>query len=689
MKGPDYEHYLIRGVTPKHKADICDRRRRDEREIDALVADAFATCLAVYGPAKAGEDRRTRFARRFYTHLYVKPDLAFGSEAGAKADAKEFIEDVVLAKGNVGQNKLFYLLGEIGVGKTAFINWLITTQFHPLVEKGCLWFLRIDLEDLKRGQIMSPAEVVYYVTEQLFHVVSQHGKIFECAKSQLAELQKAHAVTEGDPCQGQFSLRSRKLSQVVRTIQEKSSRRLLLILDNIDYVCHANDRGLYYDNENTGELHILVKVCDFIELFNPQRELGHLGANVLTVTRSDSYEILEQAMATSCPRAFSARDSQRYVVKSPGAKAAVEARCQLLKGGLAEIPEDAKRKHLEKMPEAIQESLYRGTPDLVTHLLGISNNGLRKMMEFFGQYAWAGGEGGSGEKPRLILSYPLALLAFMLNRKARFSQFLSRFPNIYLVLHLQDPENPLSKRHEHVHTFWLKRMILELLASGTCNDPSAVLAIFGGSRGYEDSIIRECLGSLTDATCSYCVKAERGPHPNFSRKALMVNRIELSYRGQHCLWYLFDGFLYLQLVVEDPLLPIPLCLQQEFDYGVLDLKNIDYGYIVAQGREYAEGVVGMLRIKARQVLLFLEVLQAALSCEVKYRAPVFDRLHRQRIKLPDVDEIRNSVLGDLVALNKYLDRPLDDIAELKGWVESRRDEVRSEVDAAFVEHGFK
>lgn len=682
MRGTDYEYYVVRPES-KHDTNIPDRRRRDERTYDALVEDIFKHKRAAYEPETPNDDRRTRFARHFYTEYYIGAELVFGGPEGAPVDTAEFMEDVVLAQGEIDRNNLFYLLGEIGVGKTAYVNWLITTLLRDQVANGLVWFMRLDFEELKQGQPVSPQELLYHLINAALNRVEKHPNLFEGAESQLIELRLAMNVAAEDIYDANLSERAAALCALARKIQGLTGRRLLLIFDNIDYLCHLNDRGLYYDDADTGEKHTLLQLYDLLALFNRPRELGHLGANVLIVTRFDCYNVLTRATVTSYRAPSFTREAKTYVVKSPGWRGVVDARCKLLRAVTNEVEPPGKRRHFNKIPDSIENDLNSGEPRLIEHLLGITNHGLREMMGFFSQYGWVARDDDLPGEPRFIHAYPVGLLTFMLNRKARFSQFGSKFPNIYLVNRIPAAGKAYSKDHEHAHTYWLKRLITHAVASGHFRSPVEIVELFHcDGKGYEGSIIRECLGSLTDATCSHCITVCRGLHPDRSKQALIIEKIELNERGLHCLTNIFDRFFYLQLVVEDPLLPIPRVVAEEFSFDILDRQRLDYTYVVETHQEYVEKAIEMVKVKAKQVLLFLEILDRALFWEQHVYSDVFERLAARRVEIPSVSDIRNSVVHELLLLNPNIGNRVD-LSAVANYVVSRRDEIDKELGKAY------
>jgi hypothetical protein len=93
------------------------------------------------------------------------------------------------------------------------------------------------------------------------------------------------------------------------------------------------------------------------------------------------------------------------------------------------------------------------------------------------------------------------------------------------------------------------------------------------------------------------------------------------------------------------MLPLPRLLKKYFDYPI-----VDYGYIMESVADYSPKAKQMIKKKALEVMLILEVLEISFECEqVKYAA-VFKSLLAQKVSLPDVALIKDNVRKELVAL---------------------------------------
>lgn len=660
MKSSEADYYFFQEWTQEYESEIPDRRRGDERELDKLVSDVFQHLYAVYDPHKPDEEKRTTLARWFYYNAYVQPGISRGDENGAPVKVDDFLKDVLLHKGDIRRNRLAYLLGNVGVGKTSFVNWLITCKLHDLVTSEGIWFIRLDVEELKRGQSIERHEFVYYLALRILKLAEERPEIFLDHVLELDAVKKETMSLEYAENPGITSI-STVLCRLAQGLCNSKGRRLVIVIDNLDYLCHLNDRGLFFDIESTGEMHILQRVSECITMFTHHRELGPLGANILLVTRQDSYRVLKDVMSASYVKSSVIEGFERYVLKDPGWEIALDARCKLLRKAaeIYQLPKGRKTT-LEELPRAIENDIAKGRPKLIEHLVGLSNHGLRQLMDFFSNYGWIT-KGGEDLEARMLEHPPVGLLSFMLNNLCRFGQFPSGFPNIYLVNRLGEIAGA-AEDMQHRHSYWLKRMILATIAQKKFRDVKDIVDLFCGSkgRGYDQSIIKLCLGSLTDSLCSNCITVERGLHPDRNRESLMILRLSLNARGKHCMREVFDRFSYLQLVVEDYLLPLPRCVEGFF--SIERFHRLNYSYLVEGSNEYQARTIEMVRLKAEQILLFLTVLEKSLKWERKYFEGVFDHLDKRNVELPDISAIRKSIIEELRLLNSSLQNRVDLVA---------------------------
>ncbi|MBL9084519.1 MAG: hypothetical protein JNK76_22140 [Planctomycetales bacterium] len=592
-----------------------------------------------------------------------------------------FLDEVLYGHPGSRRNRLWFLRGPVGSGKTAFINYLITVYGEAWLAQRKLWFVRLDVELSTKAsppKMVSINEFVSGLCKKTLEVLRRHEKLIgldEQCLAAMGALSRELADTKG------YEGQKEAFKNLVAIVRQTTGRDFLLIIDNIDYICHILDRRIYDSDEDTHEYDVIVNVIQLVNLFfHDTSEMEDLGANILFSFRDDSYRLLEQTeQATSHRKQF--EPHRVFDVEPPSWDVALERRGELLKYAAQHLPPDVKPS-LNGLASAIKSNMQQQDGKqrpLSEHINRLSNFGLRAVMEFFHKYSWLNmptAAVGTRVYSRLIRTFPVGLIVYLLNGNRCFNQLHAHFPNIYLI----DLRFSSASCRSHAHTYWLKRLIAEYVyqknAQKKSVDVQKVLGVFSPpSGGYEEHLVRECLGSLSEAAVCNMMQATR--RADRDSQQLRIESIELNRRGEHCLKHIFDRFLYLQLIVEDYMLPLPRCVFQEFHY-----PSADYSYLVAEGDAFRDGLVEMVDVKSRQVLLFLEVLDAALACEKACYPAVFERLSLESFQFPRVDTIVSEVAGEVEALNSAHSLGID-LRKVTQLREELRSDIRRELSSAY------
>lgn len=679
-----YYHFGQRPFTVSHSAFIPDGRGHDERDYDQQVAAVFKVQVPVYRKPGGKESPHLQLARHFYEQCFKAPRLSVGID-GAPVDVDEFIAKVLVEQPPAERNSFFYLLGDVGVGKSAYIYWLITTRIREYVQKGTMWFLNIDLEDYRRDwpswndQPTDSATwpvnwntVARRLLQRFESLAERHPDVFAPCEKELDALRGLPNVTPAQVC------------AYVTNLRQTTSRHLVLVLDNLDFLCHTRDQALFADSSKAPDKPILVGIHDFLSGFLPAGPFGHLGANVLVVTRQDSYEILREVSRVSHATPKLTEENRAYSMRRPEASVVLEARCDLLRFAAQVLPmPEGTRKKYKALPEQLMADLSAGQPKLIEHLTNIKNSSYREVVEFFARYGWM-------TEPRLIASYRLGLMAAILGHHCRFSEAKCHFPNIYLTRPRPDgnsrtgTNNPTTPARPH--SYWVKRLILEMLRETDVLGPEQILGVFcSGSRAYPEPMVRDCLGDLSDGLGAACIRVWRTSHPNHHPETLAIERVALTERARHCLDSVFDRFYYLQLVVEDADLPIPVSALGSFRYDRMDRIPLNYAYVTQPVEaEYARLGAEMIRVKTEQVLLFVEILAQSLELERDLFADAFEALSRRSVGLPDMTQLRASIDSELQVVTNFFHGALD-LPAVVGVVERQRQPIWQDLVRAYPE----
>lgn len=409
--------------------------------------------------------------------------------------------------------------------------------------------------------------------------------------------------------------------------------------------------------------------------------------------KKDSFEVISKEPRTSLDKNAFFKKSNAFYLTPPDWRIALERREMLLEYAVANVEKSGRRKDFSTVTDIIDRELNckpEGQPPLSDHIVQITNYGLRELMRYFAQYSWVTDYDELGGLPidRFVHQYPVGLLTFILGGNRRFHQFTSGFPNVYLSYILprsDDATSAENNAHIHRHTYWLKRLLIQYVstkqAGGRRVDVSDILDTFhAGGDGYEVNIIKACLGSLSDANCSNMIQVVRERHVDAGVSRLRIKSVRLTARGKHCLKHIFDRFFYLQLVVDDHMLPIPKVVFEDFH---IPESEIDYGYVVRPVNEYFKAARQMIGLKAKRVLHFVQILEISLEIERGLYPVVFNRLERDRIPIPASGDLWSGVFEEIERVGSYRQVHVD-AGPIQKSVLAKKKEVEKQLKLAYA-----
>jgi hypothetical protein len=633
---------------------------------------------------------------------YFCPVTISAGIAGGQIDLERFIAEITRTSGGSRENNVRYVIGDVGVGKSSFMSNLIVTRGKAWVLENNIVPIRIDF-DVEAGHLpFSVQKLLCYIYEkvieafQVLHPVGQEDLdkiIADTALPNVRDIEQALASTV-----------EASLSKLITRLEGASGKRILLILDNLDYLYHLYDRGLFALStsirpltaeqkellQRTDDAHLLINYI--IKMFVENNNLSKLGLNALVVLRQDSLMHYINVTRVEVP-------PQRqpllhtYRISTPTLEAVYMSHVDLLVDTIERLPDNPRRAAYLEAAHNLRISPYEKTirHKLMADMTGLARQGLRHLMMHYSKFVWLPiGIDEDGQRYKLIKrftdQYAPPLLAFLLNGKRLFTQFVAQFPNMYLVRSDCHEERDIpwsSLLKPHRHTYWLKRLLLQyaahLEAEGEELTPKSVVDTFCGSDGkgwFEESIVRLCLGSLSQAESSHVFELEFAPSENV-RGSHIVKNIRLTNRGWHLVKGFLDTFIYLQLVVDDYSIPIPRCVSDEFRYD-----QVDYGYLVSHPSLYSRKARDLVRAKVRQVLIFLEILRASLECEKRVYSKAIAHLEGTGMTLPNIAHIDVHVRNDMVKILDLLGLQIEDSFSA-GFQKDLRNKLGAELPSAY------
>ncbi len=447
-----------------------------------------------------------------------------------------------------------------------------------------------------------------------------------------------------------------RLSGLVRRLNAKSKKRLLLVIDNLDFVYHQFDRSAFA-REWTGEARDAhTTIGELVHLFTGAGGMARTGMIALIAMRNDTLDQFKAKWGW-VPYDDGIIDTKAYrIAEVASFDDVVESHIGLLESITSRLSLEGRKKQFTGAVEFLRKSLVQfgaKHEDTLNTIESLSRQGLRHVVSLFGRYLWLGVSYQQEEDAfyvnrRFVDSPAPILLLTITDGKRLFSQFSSRFPNIYLVRtdYYRDQEYamPAELRVDNAHTYWLKRLLLQVIhekqQKHEACDTKELIHIFAAqpTKGwYEESTVRLTLGSMAQSNTSNLI--EYSLTSSATSQVDHIKHIKLTKRGLCMVMGEMDSFTYLEHVIDDHILPIPAALSEHFEF-----MSFDYGYLVERDRnEYREKKVEMFNEKYRRVMVFLEILKVGLELEKQLYDRAFERVLKVIRALPNVDEMQESV----------------------------------------------
>lgn len=683
-----------------HSARLVEGIRPPSAVLGELINATFKHQPAVVGVDQASSKATSTFhaATYFYSRCYISPTILTGID-GPQIGLEQFVSKVSSARPDRNRNTLFYLLGDVGVGKTALINATISNFHSVLLKNYKTWFIRVDLEKADAGHRYTVEELILNIADKTLRVLKTVGSAIHqerpnvCAALNVLEKTVCglrYPSSSADTSKPTMTQLTANLASLVRTIREECELTLMLIIDNLDVMLHTNDRALFYEATTVADASVLQNVCDLVRIFfHDVSDLGRIGACVLVSMRQDSYQVLSRFGKTSLPE-FEGNQISAFTVSSPVWSDVLEARGKLMRWLAGRVEPEGARASITPLVNSIVDHLKntkRGERFIADEIRELSNNSLRRMMHYFSDCAIIlGNDYSAGEK--LLKNPNVGIMTYVLNGNKMYSQLDCDFPNIYLVN--MQPSLKRKIDHRHPHSYWLKWMIVSFLLhreeTGEHTTVEDVMDMFSSSRylSYQHNVVSECLGSLGEA--DGCQMARR---LLTDRGGTVYTEIQLLPRCRSFLNDVADSLHYLELIVDDWALPIPRLKQSKGTNLVQDFRldefSANYSHFMKSGPEYWKRAKEMVASKAYKVLMFIDVLESALGAELEIYNELYARLKARDVMWPDIGRIRNNVIGSATAISRAHHNFDIDVQVIQAAASGHTQAIKDFVSSAFAQ----
>ncbi len=636
-----------------------------------LFSDAFDHHVLPYldGPAelKVLADDSSRFLTAdslnsyFLDKLYNLPNIYYGSNSSVtKEDQIEYadfvrrISDDPVTSNQAesemhGSNRVSFLLGEIGTGKTLLLckvirDMILTQRAAQNSEIPLLVPVYFNFDKAMVDGSGPPLDIDPHFYSRLGAAILAALDKFTMFRDKTQSLVAAANI--------QYPNDEVRLNAVIRTAH-KCGLRLLLILDNIDRYHFYFSKYTFFEKGRQKQLESLRGNMGKLScMFTSGESLGLLGLSVLIAARRYVYD---DCMPSENQESSTRFNGSVYQLANIDEMDVVQKRLDLFDEAIAQIEskprlrpvgEDFKKSlqqigmllGLEVTRTKLQESASLPARTVILTVRQLCHHGNRGLVSFLSSLKLDYRE-NSKVIGRLFWDKPHTLiLLYMTDLRKRYSQAWGHFPNLFLVDALVQPDSEFEEAHQpHIHTYWLKYLILAYVNSRPGDSPSitTLRRIFVTYGRYEEHLFRLALGSLSTSTEFGCLKAIPSNHPDSVRVQITERGKALFSRSDRDNSPFCFTFNYLQLVVDDYQMSYPRSI-----FDQVYVKGIDLGYLFAEELTYHNRNADYLARKMKCAFAFLKVLEESYKLEMGFRQAMFNHFrHESPAVLLDFDRI--------------------------------------------------
>jgi tRNA A37 threonylcarbamoyladenosine biosynthesis protein TsaE len=654
-KGLNHDSRRMQNINKQAIALI--RKHIIERTSDGSIYDAFADLMRSYTKKtvqatdieRAVKDSieahiEALTAKIFYNSMnyYNIPPIKKDAQ-DANVEVDDFITEVFRGNnGGVQKNKVSFLVGDVGVGKTAFINYLISVKFREFKDSAV--FVRIDFEnsDIENGmdkdQENNKDKVVKSFLLSLMNKFDRvvNDRYYErICKPQHDRSRSIDAYyNDFKRCNRESDLQNaiQTFSQLIHAMN-KQGLRLILIVDNIDILCH-NAKMQYLDRKKWTLEETLSQVVEHF-LRNGSQYWASLSANILFVMREDTYHYFFDGSISNNDRY---KYTQKYSMCMCEWEDIVTKRFNMVDFLINMLPNSSSdlKMQMKKHVEKVRGYLYNKRINLAYSIKCMTNSGLREMMDYLNRYSHI----SYLNEDRFLEQLPIAKMAFILHGKELYSDVKSTISNLFI--------STIGPNYEPV-TYWCKYLLLKYVEARKDEQISIdnIYDVFSAYIAKNNNIVDDILKSLCQSNASNMLRL----HKERIEKKIDVFSISITDKGSFLINEVIPKFYYFQLIVDDHALPIPRD-DSNVIRKIFSLLNTEgYSYILYQQDRYSTVAASVITRKAEVVISFLTILKVALEYEKVQYSETFARLAQHHVQLPNIEVWIQDIKNELYAIS--------------------------------------
>lgn len=566
----------------------------------------------------------------------------------------------------LGENRVTFLIGEVGIGKTFIVSRIAQTIMRNNIDESGYMMIPVYvcLENfvVSHGNVEDSPEFVRLFLLHYFDLIKKAVQLY----SEEAASPVTSPVIDKDSTS---ELIAGVISNYLKDLANKSKVpiRIVSFIDNLDVLHYQNSRYVFFPDEYTKHRRFIEeKLTKLVFAFVDQNLLGDSGLCCMIIARQNVARDSRLLNQPALPRRVELNDHLVFQLGSVDPIDVVKSRLHMFESVINEYGKNGFTTAGQPMSLADQLGVMKlvggqtispnNFSDGLRRISDLSHHGVRSLVDFLSRLKLNLLRQGDTVQ-RLFKHAPWVLeRLYISNMHQRYSQSQGHFPNVFLVDGTVSEDKITNITHSH--TYWLKYLLLKRIGSAARDGVSVqnILDEFRDDYGYEDGIIRLCLGSLTMVNESRCIEIIGA-----AKDECQDNLIRLTSRGRLLVGsdarykfpYCFE-FSYLQLVIDDHLLSLPR------EYAKRIAVDSSLSYALDDGEKYYARMHADLSKKLPATLVFLRVLEAAWVSECKQKP----KLAGVATDIgPDFESIYLNLRRSVIAIGQQAQMKLDQYLE--------------------------
>jgi hypothetical protein len=629
------------------------------------------------------DDDKTRYIERdvlsayFINHIYKAPQISKFT-TNEEVEYENFVNNIaesaysenILNNFSLGSNRLRFLVGEVGEGKSALTKKVLST-----IEQNKSNYCK----EYKICNIYINFEDLYNYGEKPILLQNDFPrKLYSIIKENVKHYVDIEVISNSMNPEEEPLLAIKMMLEYLKS----NSIRLILYIDNIDFYHYYYSKYSYYEqyDEKQNES-IDNNILWLYAFFTKKGLLGDQGLNILLSVRNYVYEdIIMKTNGTDTE----INTTKAYKIKLVDESEVLYSRIQLLEQAV-ELINTSRTKNL-KIEEFLQEiktiiffesmdgiDISDNSPVKIIYKIG--QHGYRTLVHFFSSLnvAYLDFELIDRFLKKQVSSL---VLLYYTNMYKKYTQQKEHFPNLFLNDCIVSYKSEFQDAHkEHKHTYWLKYFILKIIVEKPNIKVQKIIDIFCKKGNYDKHLVLHIIGSLETANEFRCIECDTDTASN----NIMHRKLKATKRGM----YLFEStnkveqcfnISYLQIIVEDRWLSIPNLIINDF-YD----KELDYSYLYTTGKHYIDKSIEHTTKKAKSSLIFLKLLNDSYIAEIESSKKELHEFLTMNNLVPNLSKASDSIIKnteDIIRSFKR-DRDLYKVKDLKNILEfiNDRDDI--------------